>query len=93
TISSRALLNLHLFLHRAWTMSPENLSTYGARRFHISRSEWDRYPVCLDFRLMNKKEKRTIGFFDSPPATCPLDPSPATSGSKLAPYVGCPFPL
>ena len=21
---------------------PNNLSTYGARRFHISRSEWDR---------------------------------------------------
>ncbi|TYH76670.1 hypothetical protein ES332_D04G101800v1 [Gossypium tomentosum] len=26
---------------------------------------------------MNKKENGTLFFFDSPPATCPLDPSPA----------------
>ncbi|KAM3705109.1 hypothetical protein ACB098_03G054700 [Castanea mollissima] len=25
---------------------------------------------------MNKKENGTIGFCDSPPATCPFDPSP-----------------
>ncbi|KAI3697856.1 hypothetical protein L6452_30954 [Arctium lappa] len=28
--------------YQAWTMSPEQLNTYVARRFHISRSEWDR---------------------------------------------------
>nr|GEW68735.1 hypothetical protein [Tanacetum cinerariifolium] len=63
---------------------PNNLSTYGLRQFHISRSEWDRVfsrltivPGFLDFRLMNKKENGILGFSDSSPATCPLDPSPA----------------
>ncbi|KAI5582047.1 hypothetical protein POPTR_007G062041v4 [Populus trichocarpa] len=33
---------------------------------------------------MNKKENGTIGFCDSPPATCPLDPSPARRQWKQA---------
>lgn len=58
----RILFHLHLFTGLGPCL-PNNFSTYGARRFHISRSEWDRVfsrltvvpAVCLDFRLMNKK--------------------------------------
>ena len=35
------LWNFHLFTGLGPCL-PNNLSTYGARRFHISRSEWDR---------------------------------------------------
>ncbi|MCD7453815.1 hypothetical protein HAX54_022274 [Datura stramonium] len=38
-------------------------------------------PVCLDFRLMNKKENGTIGFWTRPRLRVL---TPATSGSKLA---------
>nr|GEZ50535.1 hypothetical protein [Tanacetum cinerariifolium] len=41
-------------------------------------------PVCLDFRLMNKKENGILGFSDSPPATCLLDPLPARHRWKQA---------
>lgn len=35
---------------------------------------------------MNKKENGILGFDDSPPATCPLDPSPARHQWKQAPW-------
>ncbi|KAG6621652.1 hypothetical protein I3842_Q006900 [Carya illinoinensis] len=38
---------------------------------------------------MNKKENGTIGFCDSPPATCPLDPSPARHQWKQASPLCC----
>jgi len=41
---------------------------------------------------MNKKENGTIGFCDSPPATCPLDPSPARHQWKQASLL-CWLPL
>ena len=63
---------------------PNNLSTYGARRFHISRSEWDRVfsrltvvPGLSWFPIDEQEGKWNSFLFDSPPATCPLDPSPA----------------
>ena len=36
-----AISNFHFFTGLGPCL-PNNLSTYGARRFHISRSEWDR---------------------------------------------------
>ncbi|KAM4087916.1 hypothetical protein ACB094_07G032000 [Castanea mollissima] len=41
---------------------------------------------------MNKKENGTIGFCDSPPATCPFDPSPARHQWKQASLL-CWLPL
>lgn len=56
---------------------PNNLSTYGARRFHISRSEWDRVfsrlTVVPGLSWFPIDEQELFLIFD----WLRLDPSPA----------------
>ena len=87
------------FFHRAWTMSPEQ-SQYiwrktiphievgmGSGVFTSHRSA--RFVLISDWWTRRKME--LLDFLTRPRLRV-LWP-PATSGSKLAPYVGCPFPL
>lgn len=90
------------FLHRAWTMSPEQ-SQYiwrktiphievgmGSGVFTSHRSA--RFVLISDWWTRRKME--LLDFLTRPrlPVQNSLRP-PATSGSKLAPYVGCPLIL
>ena len=89
------------FLHRALTMSPEQsqyiwrktiphievgmgsgvFTSHRSARFVLISDWWTRRKLGLDF--LTRPRLRVLWT---------LRP-PATSGSKLAPYVGCPFPL
>ena len=71
---------------------PNNLSTYGVRRFHISRSEWDRVfslltvvPLFIFLSYWWTRRKRSLSLLDF--VTRPrlrvlsLDPSPPVEAS------------
>ena len=91
---SQNLWNLNFFTGLGPCL-PNNLSTYGARRFHISRSEWDRVfsrltvVPGLSWFPIDEQEGKWNDFVTRPRLRVlwTLRP-PATSGSKLAPYVG-----
>ena len=91
---SYAIWNLHFFTGLGPCL-PNNLSTYGARRFHRSRSEWDRVfsrltvvPGLSWFPIDEQEGKWNSWIL--PPATSPtatLRP-PAASGKQASPLVG-----
>ena len=88
---SYAIWNFHFFTGLGPCL-PNNLSTYGARRFHISRSEWDRVfsrltvvPGLSWFPIDEQEGKWNSWIL--PPATSPtatLRP-PAASGKQASP--------